>query len=340
MGSIWFDPGILADSASETVGYKAGLALSLEAMCDLLTGTRYADLLMASEEDIIRIRSEAYGKIIYRLLYKVGYTEEEYDDDYLGIKIFHKYRGTVNEGVYLRVLEIFAECFPTFLEVDESAGTKVIDPSPFLDVCRNELGEVGHGIAIEKLEAMDRGMKLSPYTRVRYTEWRDVEQLETLFSGGGNEPEQGKFIDQRFVNYLFRNPEAVHSMHWRKFEELAAEFFERTGYRVELGTGRNDDGVDIRVWKETQNKDSEWPDCIIQCKRQRDKIGKIVVKGLYTDVQFYGARRGLLVTTSELSRGARQTVRLRGYPVEEVNGTQLYQWLRELHIPGSGIVRV
>ena len=129
-------------------------------------------------------------------------------------------------------------------------------------------------------------------------------------------------------------------MYWRKFEQLTAEFFDRTGYKVELGPGRNDDGVDVRIWKESQDKDSECPDCIIQCKRQRDKIEKIVVKGLYADVQFYGARRGLLVTTSELSRGARQTMRLRGYPVEEVNGTQLYRWLKELHVPGSGIVRV
>ena len=175
MGAIWFDPGILVDSASETVGYKAGLALSLETICDLLAGTGYADLLKASEEEIVRLRSEEYGEIFYRLLYKVGYTDEEYDGDDLGIRIFHKYRGTASERIYYRVLEISIEYFPKLVEVAMSTGPKVIDPSPFLEACRNELGDVGQRIALEQIAALDRGMRLSPYSRVRYTEWRNVE---------------------------------------------------------------------------------------------------------------------------------------------------------------------
>ena len=340
MSAIWMDPGRLADSVAETVGYKAGLALSQEAMCDHLTGTGYADLLRASEVGTIRIRPEEYGEIFFRILHGVGYTDEEYDGDDLGVRLFHKYRGTDSEEIYLRVLEILNEWFPLLLEEAKNTRTKMIDPSSFLETCREELGNAGLGIAIEKLEQIDRGMKLNPFSRTRYTEWRGVEQLETLFSGGGNEPEIGRFIDQRFVNYLVANPEAIHSMHWRKFEEFTAEFFSRTGYKVELGSGRNDDGVDVRIWKDTQDRDSECPDCIVQCKRQRQKVEKVVVKGLYADVQFEGAKRGLLVTTSELSGGARQTIGARGYPVGEVNGVKLQQWLSELHIPGTGIVRV
>ena len=45
MGGIWFDTAVLVDSLSETVGYKSGLALSLNAMYSHLADTQYADLL-------------------------------------------------------------------------------------------------------------------------------------------------------------------------------------------------------------------------------------------------------------------------------------------------------
>ena len=64
MGRMWFDPEILGDSLSETAGYKSGLALSIEAMCDHLSDTHYADLLRASETQIVKIRSEEYDDIL------------------------------------------------------------------------------------------------------------------------------------------------------------------------------------------------------------------------------------------------------------------------------------
>jgi restriction system protein len=45
MGAIFFNAETLADTLSETAGYKSGLALSVEEMCDHLSGTRFADIL-------------------------------------------------------------------------------------------------------------------------------------------------------------------------------------------------------------------------------------------------------------------------------------------------------
>jgi restriction system protein len=53
-----------------------------------------------------------------------------------------------------------------------------------------------------------------------------------------------------------------------------------------------------------------------------------------------GAEMGLLVTTSEFSPGARKTVDVRGYPIGEVNGEMIKNWIIELRTPGAGIVRV
>ncbi len=88
-----------------------------------------------------------------------------------------------------------------------------------------------------------------------------------------------------FGLYLSNNHDRIGEMHWRQFEKLTAEFYDRDGYKVELGPGSDDDGVDVRVWKPDASP-SESPLCIVQCKRQKDKIEKVVVKGLHADIQF------------------------------------------------------
>jgi restriction system protein len=127
-------------------------------------------------------------------------------------------------------------------------------------------------------------------------------------------------------------------MHWRQFEKLTAEFYERDGYKVDLGPGSGDDGVDVRVWKPDANP-GDSPLCIVQCKRQKDKIEKVVVKGLHTDVEFERAEYGVIVTTSELSPGAKTTILARGYDIEAVERDGVKGWLTRLRSPGTGIVR-
>ena len=69
-------------------------------------------------------------------------------------------------------------------------------------------------------------------------------------------------------------------------------------------------------------------------------MDKIIVKGLYADIVHNEAKRGLIVTTSELSPGARTTITARGYPIEEINKTNIVEWLTKLRVPGTGIIRL
>lgn len=45
MGSIIFGPMALPDNLTEIAGYKAGLAMSIEEICDHLTGTSFPDTI-------------------------------------------------------------------------------------------------------------------------------------------------------------------------------------------------------------------------------------------------------------------------------------------------------
>jgi restriction system protein len=93
MGGITFVPGTLADGLHETIGYKSGLAVSIPDLCDLLSGTEYPDILLQSETDFVRLRSEEFQDLYYHALYKVGYTKELFNGDQLGFFVHKKYAG-------------------------------------------------------------------------------------------------------------------------------------------------------------------------------------------------------------------------------------------------------
>ncbi|MFD5595858.1 restriction endonuclease [Streptomyces griseorubiginosus] len=167
--------------------------------------------------------------------------------------------------------------------------------------------------------------------------WNDVLDLSDLFLSESVAASYGKFFDQRFVNYLAVNFEEIGTVNWRKFEALIAEYFHRNGFEVQLGAGRNDNGVDIRAWETGVNSETSPPTLIIQCKREKRKIGKVVIKALAADVHWEGAQQGLLAATVDWSPGAREVVKTRKYPVAEVNRSTLQRWLVEMRDSEKGL---
>ncbi len=161
---MWFDPEILGDTLSETAGYKSGLALSIEAMCDHLSDTPYADLLRVSETQVVRIRSEEYDDLFYKLLHRIGYTKEEYDGDITGIGLYHKYKDTELEKVHEGVLEIFIQTWPIIIQQAQEKGEKSLDPEPFMRIAFEKYGQEGLAMAYERLMVLDRGLKLSSHS--------------------------------------------------------------------------------------------------------------------------------------------------------------------------------
>lgn len=74
---------------------------------------------------------------------------------------------------------------------------------------------------------------------------------------------------------------------------------------------------------------------MVQCKRHANKISKTVVKALHADVEFHKAD-SVVVTTSALSPGAKKTIKLRKYRVEEADRCTLQEWLKAMRTPGTG----
>jgi restriction system protein len=211
-----------------------------------------------------------------------------------------------------------------------------IDPTPFVDAMAQEFGKEGVRLAFEVLDSFSLYQHASPWARIRMVDWQDTADLKDLFESESLSTAYGSFIDQRFIDFLHANFDSIDTINWRKFEALTCEYFEREGFRVEIGEGRDDGNIDARIWSESTSRDQP-PALLVQCKRQKRKVDKVVVKALWADIAEEQAQGGLIVTTTGLSPGARAVKTARSYPIQEADRTTLKTWLQRLRTPFSGV---
>ena len=85
----------------------------------------------------------------------------------------------------------------------------------------------------------------------------------------------------------------------RAFEHYVGELFERRGYQVEVRGRSGDLGVDLMLTQANGRR------AVVQCKRYRHAIGPEIVRELFGTMLHERAAHGFLVTTAEISDGAR-----------------------------------
>jgi restriction system protein len=331
MGAFYLPRIELVATASEIVGHKAGIALDRDDMVRFL-GTESE--IVGDDQQVLRIRSEEFEEMISQLLYAVGNIPRPGIGSF-SIDVYHRHKHNAEE---LRVYMALMKVLPEFLRtgMDKAGKGGAVDPRPFLDAALKDHGRAGALIAIELLEGLNLQLHRSPWGQYRREEWTDVTQLKSLFESESLETSYGTFFDQRFVDYLARQFGDIDQIHWRQFEGLTCEFFERAGFRVEVGPGRDDGNVDARVWAKDEDETAP-PAILVQCKRQKTQVGKVVVKALYADVLHENAKSGLIVSTTGLSPGAKKVCTARSYPIAGIDRAALMKWLNLMRTPGNGV---
>lgn len=326
MGAIWFDQNRLAAYISEVVGYKSGLALNQYEILDKLSSERqFKKHIENNKNNMVRIRSEDIEDIIKLLLNKVGNTSKVQGNPVVDLVL--KYTNKPKElKIFSEVMKMFA---PESLDQEPKLGSIIIEVT-------EKYGETGLDILNDIISSIQFVSHISPWTNYRFINWKNVIELNDLFASEKLMPTYGEYIDQRFIDYLYNNFSDIDKINWRKFEQFTAEYFHRLGYKVKLGKGRNDGGIDIRIW-ECDNSLDDPKLVLIQCKREKRKVGKVVVKALWADVVNENATSGLIVTTTSLAPGAERVCQARAYTIQEANRSTLKKWLREMRTPGKGI---
>lgn len=328
--------GEFVATISEAAGFKTGIALDKPQLIDLFPDdSGFRDMLSMGDESVIRIHSSDIDELFMQVLYHLGNVDTPTPVSST-IRLLHKYKDDAKlYPVYMSVFELYTAHFKLMMEEAEKSGSKTLNPENFMKECAMKYGKPGLEMSYELIKGNTEDMhcKLSSYRRY---EWPDSVNLEDLFKSESLESQYGEFIDQRFIDFLHRNNDKLGEMHWRKFEGLTAEYFDRQGYKVELGPGRNDGGIDVRVWKDNAGE-GEAPLILVQCKRYKNKIDRTVVKALWADVQWEKADSGLVVTTSSIAPGAKNDCVARGYNIKQADKGVISKWLENMKTPGSGV---
>jgi restriction system protein len=337
VGRILFRGAEFKAILSEEIGFKTGLAVTEERLRAVVEEID-PSLWPPSDDLEASIRTEVYAEMFAQVLHHLGAgppeiminpgwaVEQRNQDDPARKAAFHALEPWMNELENDALNSAFGNTLWEF------------DPDPFLAAAEADQGKFGRDIASQFVEALNLVLHQSPFHGVRHVAWGDIRDLDELFQSERLESPHGEFFDQRFVDFLGANFDDIDEINWRQFEGLAAEFFNRSGYAVELGPGRNDDGVDIRLWPSDVEPGGSKPAVtLVQCKRELRKITKSVVKALWADVIHENAESGLIVTSSSFSPGAERTRTARGYPISEANRESLREWIHAMKTPGTGV---
>ena len=337
MGSFAMSGLDFWQSLSDGVGFKTGLALDHDDLLAMLQGDeRFADLaaLPADEAHGRRFGSVEYEEIFSYLLFKLGRLEQPMRPMPIG-GLYHKYK---SDAARLKVVYGVGDLFIEFGKSPEFESAKgAIDPRRFIQAAFDRYGKSGLDIAMELVASVNASIVGSPWSTAREIKWTEEVALRDLFKSEGLVAPDGPFLDQRYIDFLHRNFERIDEINWRKFEGLTGDFFQKEGYRVELGPGRNDGGVDLRVWA-NDLPPSLPPTILVQCKRHKAPVDRVTLKALYADVLHEKASSGLIVTTSRLSHGARDDRNARAYPIDDADRATVREWIEKLRTPGAGFI--
>jgi len=329
MGHILAPSFAFCAALSEDAGVRSGFALNeADLLAHLPANSPLHDGL--TRDTAMRVSADDYANTVGDLLFALGTTTRPGMPS-LGMRFMEllpTWRNlyTLDE---LLTLEAVANHYLQ-LRVRGAEDQAAI----FQEVGERTAGKVGAMEALLKAMAFD--LAYSPFF-TRDVPLDDLVKLTALFESEQLPVASDQWFDQRFVNYLDSHPERLKDIHWRQFEGLAAEWFQREGYDVQLGPGRNDGSIDLRLWQPGVAPGAP-PAVIVQCKRQTRKIERVVVKALYADVLAEGAGAGLVVTTSDISPGAASDIAARAYPITSANRAQVQQWISAMRKPDAGIV--
>jgi restriction system protein len=147
-----------------------------------------------------------------------------------------------------------------------------------------------------------------------------------------------KEINQDLIARIKADPEMMHNLPSRMFEELVAKLLQQLGYEVELTPAIKDGGFDMYAAKKDALGSFLF---LVECKRYsaKNRVGVEIVRSLHGVVQSMKATAGIVATTSYFTAGAKEFQRENRHQLQLRDYTALQEWLARVGIgigPDSG----
>jgi HJR/Mrr/RecB family endonuclease len=119
----------------------------------------------------------------------------------------------------------------------------------------------------------------------------------------------------------------LENVDWRQFEELVAELLRNDGYTVNLTKKTRDGGVDIFAEKSLPKMGTILS--IWQAKKLKEgnKVGLRTIRELADTRNQFKASKGVIVTSTSLTRGAIRRIQSDKYILEGFQKPELMRWI-------------
>jgi restriction endonuclease Mrr len=128
---------------------------------------------------------------------------------------------------------------------------------------------------------------------------------------------------------LIEEGRLLSEMDWREFEKLIAELLEKDGWKIQLLRGTKDGGIDV-ISSRTDPAIGALK-AIWQAKRYGEghKVQLAHARELSGVVQREAASKGVLVTTTSLTRGALDWVKQDEFRLSAKDGNEVRKWIEK-----------
>lgn len=135
-------------------------------------------------------------------------------------------------------------------------------------------------------------------------------------------------VSRELYSYLQRHPEALYISSPRTFEEIIASILRNQGYNVELTPPSKDGGYDLIAVQHNKLTGSQV--YLVECKKYAPdhKVNVGIVRGLYGIVCSKDATKGIIITTSSFTRGAKEFAEKHSSRLSLRDFESLKEWLR------------
>lgn len=135
-------------------------------------------------------------------------------------------------------------------------------------------------------------------------------------------------ISEELTGHILNNPNAMHNISPRKFEELVAYIMEKHGYNVTLTQQSRDGGIDIFA---VRNDGFGNILTIVDCKKysETNPVRIAAVRGMYGTLKIESASHGIIATTSRFTRDARSLAQEYKYQISLKDHADILRWIQK-----------
>lgn len=311
----------IIDTIQEYIVFKSGMYLDYNQIQEIIKriDSRLSKVLLENEwTSYYRFRPEEIEYLINEIRVSIGELSDSHPFPLL--KLYN--RLPEHQDDIEKVIGVYEQCLEWHIK---KYGVKKPLGNDFVS-CLEKKSGVPRKVADLVFYSFAQTLNRSITYEQSIKKWDGVVKLSDLFESEVLPNIPDTYFDQRYIDYLSNNTNSLYGINWRQFEGLTAEFFNRNGFKVKLGSGRKDGGIDVFAVNNETNQL-----LIIQCKRysKNNMVDVNAVKALYFDITDKNADYALLATTSQLCPEGKE-ITARNYPISSAEHNNIIMWLKSM----------